>query len=420
MANGLVPIAAVITAPVLASSLGVEGRGLLAAVTAPYLLASVAATFGIPEAITFFVSRSPSSAKQPAALGLRLLLVVGAGFSIGMFFAAPEIAGGNLEVAKLMKISSLALVPALLVTGLRAAANGLQQWNSVAAERAISAAVRLAPTIVLWAAGALTLETAFAVVLLAPAIGGLAYWKLWGALGGQRPAPGASAAVPLLAYGSRSWIGSLSGVLLSRLDQLLMIPLSSAAELGLYAVAVNISEITLIVNAALTTVMFAIDARDRNNERLHQAARVGFAIASASAIAISTTMIAWLPTLFGADFRPAMPAVALLLVAIVIGTPGSIAGAALAARGNPGLRSWALVVGTSANAVVLVLLVPSLGAVGAAIATVVGNGLAGWTAVVMLRVVHGVPIAGFLGIRGSDVVLVHSVLRRGLLRSRGA
>src|SRR4051812_49233962 len=52
------PFAAIVTSPILARSLGVEGRGEIAAATAPYMLGIVVATMGIPEAVTYFVARN--------------------------------------------------------------------------------------------------------------------------------------------------------------------------------------------------------------------------------------------------------------------------------------------------------------------------------------------------------------------------
>jgi O-antigen/teichoic acid export membrane protein len=48
----VVPLSALMTGPLLARSLGPEGRGLMAALLAPLALANVLFTFGVPDALT--------------------------------------------------------------------------------------------------------------------------------------------------------------------------------------------------------------------------------------------------------------------------------------------------------------------------------------------------------------------------------
>ena len=65
------------------------------------------------------------------------------------------------------------------------------------------------------------------------------------ALGFGRPSRSLLAEV--LPFGFRAWLGGLAGSLNFRLDQVLMGFLASTAALGLYAVAVNVSEVVLYV-----------------------------------------------------------------------------------------------------------------------------------------------------------------------------
>jgi O-antigen/teichoic acid export membrane protein len=56
LGNAVTPVAALVTLPILSYTLGVTGRGEIAAATAPLLLAVTAATFGIPEAVAYLVA----------------------------------------------------------------------------------------------------------------------------------------------------------------------------------------------------------------------------------------------------------------------------------------------------------------------------------------------------------------------------
>ncbi|PEF35963.1 teichoic acid transporter, partial [Bacillus sp. AFS094228] len=88
------------------------------------------------------------------------------------------------------------------------------------------------------------------------------------------------------------------------------------------------------------------------------------------------------------------------------------AGAGLSARGRPGLRSWGMVIGAAANTAVLFVTVPTLGAMGAALSTLVGNIVAGTMNIVWLRTHFGMGIRGFYGLRPRDIQLVSKTLVR--------
>jgi O-antigen/teichoic acid export membrane protein len=209
-------------------------------------------------------------------------------------------------------------------------------------------------------------------------------------------------------------LGSLSGILLSRLDQTLMTPLAGTYELGLYVVAVSISELPLIVNSAVRDVTFVSDATRSEDERLGASARISTFISLLIGAIIGVSMIWLLPFLFGRAFVGALPVMAVLLAAVVLGTPGSIAGAGLSGRGRPGLRSASLIVACIVNIALLVVLSPAFGAMGAAWATLAGNLIASNLNLVFLRKVFGIPASRFYGIRRGDLRLLIRFARRML------
>lgn len=425
VANLMAPLAAFATAPILSHTLGVDGRGEVAAATAPFLLATVVATIGIPEALTFFVARNVSAVKRAALSALWLLTLAGLASGVLVWFAAVVLADGRIEIEQMIQLSAFAIVPTLFVSGLRGIAAGRGRWNTITVERLIGSLFRLVPIAVLAVLGELTAFTAFLVIALAPIAGAVAYAGLLRvddrALAASR-AEGHESSVRLremLSYGSRIWIGSISGVLLSRLDQLLMIPQAGTYELGLYAVAVNVSEITLVLTAGVGTVVFATDAKNRDNRRVGVTSRVTTLLSFAAALAIGVSMPVWLPILFGAEFSAAIPSALILLAAIVVGTPGSVAGSVLGARGNPELRSVALVIAALCNTVILFLLVPALGAVGAALATLAGNVIAASMNLLWIKRRYGIPLGSMLGLRRSDVRTLVAPVGRLLARRRG-
>ncbi len=211
-------------------------------------------------------------------------------------------------------------------------------------------------------------------------------------------------------FGLRVWVGSLSGTILNRLDQTLMTTLADSYQLGLYAIGVIVAQIPLVINSAVRDVTYSADAADDINERLGLSARISSSACAVVGLVTGLTMIWWLPLLFGPEFRPAIKITAVLIVAVVLGTPGSIAGAGLAARGRPGLRSSSLVVASIVNVVLIFALVPSFGAMGAAFATLVANLLSSNGNIVLLWRVFGVNPLDVYGLRRNDIKAVRGFI----------
>lgn len=410
------PVAALVTAPVLARSLGVADRGHLAAASALLLLLSVAATVGLPEALTYTVARQPEltrACRRPAVLGI---VAGGALSAVVCLSLANTLSQGDARVATLIRLSSIAVVPALLVALLRGTAMGLNRWRMVNTDKYLNAGFRLVGIVGLAVTGRLTTTSAFAVIALAPVIAGCAYTGILRGIGS--PPASAQMTGPLIRYASRVWLGSIAGVAFSRLDQVLMTPLSTPFQLGLYVAAVNVADALLIGSTAVVNVMFAADARDPQQARLQRAARLA-GLGGLSVAVVLGVLLHWLvPLLFGREFVGLLPAAWVLLAATALGFPGSVAGAGLQARGRPGLRGVSLAVAAVCNIVLLVILVPRLGALGAALATLAGSLLAANLNIYFLHRTAGFTIKGFYLVRVDDLRRVARLLLRRVSGAR--
>jgi O-antigen/teichoic acid export membrane protein len=414
--NVIPALSALVSAPVLALSLGVAGRGQLAAATSPYLLAVTIATLGIPDALTYLVARRPHVVRAVVWRSAWIQALAGIVVSAILIALSSPLSGGSSQVRSLMLLTVLPMTPALLLGSLRGVASGLQLWRAIALERILSSVGKLGAFILLAAFGSLTPITGTIVVVASPLLGAIPYLSLLSRRGSSRARVEDAGHGVIMSYAIRVWGGSLAGTLLSRLDQTLMLSLSSAEQLGYYAVAVSISEVLLIVNAAVSTVVFSSDARSQDDERLGAAARISSSITVLLAAVIAFSMYAWVPVLFGQQFSAAIPVTWVLLVAVALGNPGSVAGSSLSARGAPGARTTSLVIACIANIVGLYLLVPTFGAMGAALCTLGGNLLAGGTNIIWLKVRFGVPLRLFAGLRRQDIQIFLGSVRRLFMR----
>ncbi|PPK95217.1 O-antigen/teichoic acid export membrane protein [Kineococcus xinjiangensis] len=406
------PLIGIITAPVLAQALGVTGRGEFAAITAPTLLLTLAATVGLPEAATYFVA----SARMHTRVALRQVVMMSIGIGVLMagllFLLAPVISSGEPEVTQLIAYGGLSLPGALAVGAIRGVAAGRNRWGLVNGEKYLNNGARLVLVVVFALSGVLTLPVATAVYLGCPILGGLVYVRFLRRLRAEpSTAPTPNASGLLLRYGTKTWAGGLSGIIVARIDQVLMAPLVGARELGLYAAAVAIGEIPFVVSSATREVITAADAKDRDDRRAEQAARLTL-LATACVSAGLALVAPYLVRLaFGEEFAEATPMLQLLLLAAVLNTPGSTLGAILLARNRPGLRSAALAIACVINVALIFVLVPVFGGVGAAVVSCVTYAVMSVLCLLFARHLFGLSVLRMVVPRPSDVRDVVSFVR---------
>lgn len=419
MLGNLFPnIAALASGPILAHALGVDGRGIVAAATAPLTLVTTIATFGLPEAATYTVARHPHLAKMTMRRAIALTSVAGLCAMAAVIAAAGWLSGGSTQVHRLVLIAALAVIPNLIVGIFRGVASAHQLWTRVALERVVASGLRLLALLPFWLTNHLSATVATVILAAMPVMGMMAYIGLFKRFADPMDdVDGQASYRALFGYGTRIWVGSISGILLSRIDQTLMTPLTGSYQLGVYVIAVTVSELPLIINGSVRDVTFARDASEGVDDRLAAAARLSFAFCTCFAVFLAATMWWWIPLVFGAGFRPSVEVAYILLAAVVLGTPGSIGGAGLSARGRPGLRSISLVIACVLNVAVLVLLVPALGAIGAALATLLGNLVSSNLNLVFMERYFGVRFTNFYGLRRNDLQIVAD-LRASLRRKR--
>ncbi|MDT0168123.1 oligosaccharide flippase family protein [Pseudarthrobacter sp. BRE9] len=416
LANLAPPAAGFAVAPLLAQALGAEQRGIAAAATSPLLLMTTLAMFGIPEAVTYLIARNPASAKEAMRKGLLLLCGTGALASLAVFLLAAPLSGGNRAAEDLIKIAALFVLPTTLVAGLRSLPRGLHEWKYVNLEKYLTSAFRLCFIGGAFALGSLSPLAAVLILSIAPVVAGFAFLKPLLALGQHKN----QTVVPykdMTSFSLVVWLGSVSGIILGKIDQAIMLPLSDARQLGYYAAAASVADAVLVINNAVRDITFSAQTSDSDPHVLQRSARVSFLAGLMICAVLLLPVSYWFPLLFSNDFRHAVPAVVILTIAAVIGIPGSIAGAGIVGRGRPGAVSTSLVVAAVINVVAVVALVPSLGATGAAVSTLVGNFVAANLNILILKRSYGMPFASFYAIRRSDLASIF-FLAAGFVKPR--
>lgn len=438
----LVPAAGVITAPLLAHALSTNGRGELAAAVAPAGLMLAVATFGLPDALTYFLAKRPEITRRALLWASLVTVALGTLCVVAVRVALPFLRDGDRHLGQLLLLATILTIPALVVTVLRGAAMGRQMWGAVAADRLINTTGRLGGCLVLFVMHDLTVLTAVIVSVVTPMIAGVAYVPLLrervastragnvaGTLvDGQQQAitvdsapDGESTAViptepsraddmesvgirSIVTFCSRVWFGSVVSMLLDRAAPLLMAPLSDVTNLGLYSVANTISDMPLLVALAISDALFGVNAKTANVLQVTITSRITILVGFCGCAFLGVTLPFWIGPLFGDQFRAATVPTLMLMASALLCIPGIMAGAGLAAWGHPGLRSIGLAITLVTNLGFFVLLVPHLGVYGACWASIIGNVvLTGWMVIASKRTM-GVAVADLLLVRRSDVL----------------
>ncbi|WP_141367386.1 oligosaccharide flippase family protein [Glutamicibacter uratoxydans] len=421
LGNSVSPIVALVTAPILARELGVVGRGELAAATAPLFLAASGFSFGVPEAVNHFAAKNPSISRKFLSIGSLLCAIFGVIGSLIILLTADLVSQGNRDLTQLILISGMALIPTLVVSALRGFARGEQLWRLVAVEQVVSAAFRLLSIIALTLSSQLTPFTACIITAFSGTVGGIVYLStVFHRNRSVSKYPQFStihdeASVrTVLGFGVGVWLGVAAGTILSKLDMLLVLPLSSASELGIYAVAVSVAESVRVFNMAVRDVVFSMQSARNDDVMLARASRASTLITAAAALIIGIASIWLIPLFFGLEFSESVWVVAVLLAGAVLGNPGSVLAAGLSARGKPILRSLSILGGVIANLVGLLVLVPMFGAFGAAYASVISSFVTASLVLIFAKLHFGLKPSDFIVLKISDVKFVaSSIIRRG-------
>ncbi|MGT2425251.1 oligosaccharide flippase family protein [Amnibacterium kyonggiense] len=415
LSSALVPVVGVLSAPIITHALGVNGRGALSVASAPNVLLAGVVTFGLPEAITFYTAKFPALWARAVLWSTALIIpLCGLGI-VAVYMLTPFLTNHDAAIGPLVLIGSFLAIPLLLLSLVRGAATGLQMWGAVAFDRVLSGVFRLVLVVVLFASDHLTVLTALLATTAGPLIGVLAYGRLLAAArsaiasGTGQPVPPIST---VFRYGLHTWFGAVAGILLSRINQVLFAPLSTVDQLGLYVVAVTISDVPLITAIAIRDALFGVNSKRSDAAQLAVTTRTTIFIGLLGTIAIAVSLPLWIGRIFGTEFVAAVPTTQILLLSSLANIPAFLAAAGLAAWGRPGLRSTGLVVTLAVGVVLFLILVPPFGAVGAAWSAFISSVVsAAWMTAFAARVLH-VSIRDLLIVRRSDLVLLWTQVRR--------
>lgn len=366
--NLLGPLTAILISPLLARAMGPEGRGQYAALTTTVLVVGLVGTLGFQDGFSYMVAQRALSTRLAVSMAFRWLVPLAVISSTSCVVLAYTLFG-TADTTKrwlvLMAPIAIAQVAYNLYLGLATGAADAKGLNRVKVAATLTRAI---PTLLLCLLLPMTAPLAAGLLLLAPVPG-----TIWLArrLRKYDPEDRADEAPhrELFRCSLSCWPGVLASVSSARLDQLIGLPLIGAHQLGLYAVAVSLAEIPMVIGVAARSVLLGMrgDAKDAQLKVV----RVTVNLVGLGSVLASVASWFLIPTVFGHDFAMAVLPTVTLLGATVVYTFSVCVTAILISLGEVRAQSRALVFGSVVGMASLVGL-RSFGAEGAAIASLAG------------------------------------------------
>lgn len=302
-----------VSAPLLARELGAEGRGVLAAAFATVQLLAWLAFLGLPRGMSVEYARDDTSVSRN---GIVWLSILGVSSCVVTWSCADILANGNPLVSGAIRITALVLpLTGLTQLGIEVllAQGKLTKWNL------IRCASLVLPSIVIigaFAIGELSLEVAFLATFAGTSIATLA---------------GAAACLPLVLRVARKkapwsssvnfWGASSFDNIAGRIDQILLVALTSPSSLGVYAVAVTCASASGVVTQAINHVSFSKFIVSDDSEKrgaLASRAITGLYASTISGGLVIATVSVFGHQLFGPGFEDLTAVTACLVVFQII------------------------------------------------------------------------------------------------------
>jgi len=194
-------------------------------------------------------------------------------------------------------------------------------------------------------------------------------------------------------YSAKSYLGNLAGYLNYRLDIILVGYLAGAEAVGVYSIAVTFAELMWYVPNALATSILSKTMALEGSEGPELAARTSritsllmTLVCLAAAILISPVVHVF----YGPGFALAVHPFLILLPGVWLVGISKIASGHLAAHGHlfPGISALSATLNLTAN----LLLIPSMGARGAALASMLSYTLLGGWVLIIFRRLTGIDV----------------------------
>src|SRR6267142_5080921 len=407
VANAMSLFCGLVTSLLSAWALGPAGRGDLLVVMLWPPVCALLVTFGLDQAHRYWVARDPLCISALFSNTILFAAVVGPITLVLSELIIPHLVGERSpETMRLVRIY-LVNIPAALVQFLMIGLlEGARRFGWAGAARLMFFVVQAVGYFLLWIYGRLTVESAALTLILAQF--GAMFLSLFAVLRVLKPRwqPSWFKWKEALGYGVRDYPGVVADFTTLRMDQLLLGGMASSTAIGLYFVAVRLSEITALMASSVADALMpevAASQADRAERLLGRSLRLTLYTHLLVLVPLWVAAPYVLRYVYGEKFLAATATLRILLLASVVLSAGVILISGLRGFGHHGLSTIARLASAVVTVVSLLLLLPRLGIVGAALASLVGYAVTMVIAAFWLVRKKGLGVVSYLRPRFEDI-----------------
>ena len=369
LANVAASAIALITAPIIARSIGAAGRGETAAALAAFALVPIVLAIGMPTELRRVWATARADSLVRSFRDVAATMVIPA---VGIAFALSETLFRDLSTdSRIMVFIGVALAP-LSVSW----AGDVSVLVATGRYRAVMLVRLLGPTAFLVGVGVAAISGAatVATVLLANILGTGVTWLAGLLLVRVSPIGPRASHTRLLRRGVTYAGSSVAEAATYRLDQVIALPIIGAQQAGFYSVAVTIGSIPIALGQSLGAHYFRNVANAPQSQRpalTEEAMRVTISSSLALCVLLAIVSPVLIPVIFGAEFQAAVTPTLVYLLGSVFMVCIVVSTLLLAASGKGHVMTISQVSNLVVGLTLLVLLGPMLGAAGAALASTI-------------------------------------------------
>jgi enterobacterial common antigen flippase len=271
LANAFTLLSGVVTSLLTAWALGAEGRGDLAVVVLYPNIVALAVGLGMPHGTRYFVASEPERLPSLFPNAVYFALTMGILAFVSAEFIVPSVVGERSEMVMWLVRAYLINIPfALLYDMMAGMLEGSRQFKWAAISRIVFFGIQCIAYTVLWLTGHLTIaNAAFTMVIAQLANTTTAFFSVLLVLkpGWQ---PSYRVFKDTIIFGLKYHLGVVTSFTTLRLDQLLLVGMATSVEMGLYVIAVRLSEIMTVLASSVSEVLMPEVAAKAEQDRSMQ------------------------------------------------------------------------------------------------------------------------------------------------------
>lgn len=402
---------------IVAHVLGVSGVGELGVINVAVATMVQLASFGIPSANTFFISQDVKRLRTVAMNSFLFALMFGILLAVFLTLVAQMRPGwfGYID-SGLIRIASIA-IPFQLITliglNILLAINKVREFNLLDLASQSFVLINSLLVLIVLRSGLPTLvtfNTAASVVVAVVVVGLIVVsgrrlqtdlsWRADSQLFTQ-----------MLRYGLKFHVSILAGALIFRADLLVVNHFRGPDEAGVYSIASQMAMMLILLPGVIATLLFPrVSAeKDQQGETICLVTRhTTFVMFILCLVAAPLSFL--LPLVYGADFADASWQLLILLPGVFLVGVESVLVQHFNALGLPRVIPLFWVITLAINVVLVFVLVPRLGARGAALASTIGYSLIFLLVAVYFQKTTGRSLSDAFFLRRAEILRLRSLV----------